>query len=133
MKSRATLSEASDHNAIYFCNCANHRRNINTIWEMSNSQGTKVRRFKELAELGVQYFNWIFEGPIRANIGEILKVVAFFPSFVNEEDNERVFRVVPKEELYHVLTNFKKKRSLGLYGWTIEFYLDFFELLGDIF
>jgi hypothetical protein len=42
-----------------------------------------------------------------------------------------MFKPVSKEELLHVLTTFKKDKSLGPDRWTVEFYLSFFELLGE--
>jgi hypothetical protein len=131
MKSQATWLEFGDQNTKFFQNFSNHRKRINTIWEMTNTEGNKVRGFKELADLGIQHFKGIFEEPTSANIGEILRVISLFPRLVNEEDNERMFMSVTKEELLYVLSTFKKDRSLGLDGWTVEFFLDFFDLLGE--
>ena len=38
---------------------------------------------------------------------------------------------VTKEELLYVLSSFKKDRSPGLDGWTVELFIDFFDLLGE--
>jgi len=38
---------------------------------------------------------------------------------------------VSKEELEATIKWFKKDKSPGLDGWTIEFYISFFEILGD--
>lgn len=38
---------------------------------------------------------------------------------------------VTKEELGAAIKWFKKDKSPGPYGWTIEFYIDFFDILGD--
>eukprot|EP01018_Ginkgo_biloba_P020451 Gb_39782 [translate_table: standard] len=98
---------------------------------MTNSYGIKVRKFKDLAELGVLHFKRIFEESVGANIVEIPKVLSYFPRMENEEDNARVFREVSKEELFHILSTFRKDRSLGPDGWTANFFLDFFDLLSD--
>jgi hypothetical protein len=50
---------------------------------------------------------------------------------VGEEENERMYRAVTREELIYVLNSFKKDRSPGLDGWTVEFYIEFFDLLGE--
>jgi hypothetical protein len=108
---------------------SNHGRNINIIWEMIKSEGNKVRGFKELEDLGFQHF----KEHIGTNIVERLKVIPFFPGWVTDDDNERMFRPITKEDLHHVITNFKKNGSPSPYGWTIESYLYFFELLdGDL-
>jgi hypothetical protein len=35
------------------------------------------------------------------------------------------------EEIKKVLEGFSKDKSLGLDGWTVEFFLNFFELVGE--
>jgi hypothetical protein len=73
----------------------------------------------------------VFKEPIRANIEEIHKVASYLPRLVGEEDNERMYRAVTREELLYVLNFFKKDRSPGPDDWTVEFYIEFFDLLGD--
>ena len=46
-------------------------------------------------------------------------------------DNENLYKEVSKEDLLKVLHYFQKYRSLGPEGWTIEFFMDFFNLLGE--
>lgn len=78
MKSRATWLESGDQNTKFFQNYANHRKNINTIWEMPempNPNGVKVRGFKALAELGTTHFKNLLSEHAGANIGETLKVI----------------------------------------------------------
>lgn len=64
----------------------------------------------------MQKFKGIIKETKRANIEEILKVVSYFPKMVNDEENERLFRIITKEELLFVLNSFKKDRSSGLDG-----------------
>jgi hypothetical protein len=54
-----------------------------------------------------------------------------FPSLVNEEDTLLLERPCTKEELWEVLKLFAKDKSLGPDGWTVEFFIHFFELVGD--
>jgi len=67
--------ESGDQNTKFFQNYANHRKNINTIWEMPNPEGVKVRGFKAWPT----YFKILLSEPAGVNIGEILKVISFFP------------------------------------------------------
>jgi hypothetical protein len=53
-----------------------------------------------------------------------------FPIFVDEEGNIDLFAEVGMEELKETLHSFQKDKISGPDGWTIEFYLGFFELLG---
>jgi hypothetical protein len=84
-----------------------------------NKQGWKQGSgFHDLENMGVHHFKEIFKEPDRENLGEILKVVSYFPIFVNEEENNILYRPVTKEELMFVLSTFQKDKSPGLDGWT---------------
>jgi hypothetical protein len=50
---------------------------------------------------------------------------------VTEENNVDLFKTISKEELLGVLSLFKKDKSPGRDGWNVDFFLNFFELLGD--
>jgi hypothetical protein len=63
-----------DNNTKSFHKYANHRRNMNTIWEISKPNRNKVNSFKEIAEVGKQHFKTLFKDPKIANIGEIMKI-----------------------------------------------------------
>eukprot|EP00253_Pinus_taeda_P012058 PITA_12058 len=61
----------------------------------------------------------------------IINVANHFPRFVEEDDIEALNDPVTKEELEGVLKWFKKDKRPGPDGWTIEFYLAFYEVLGQ--
>jgi hypothetical protein len=45
LKSRATWIDWGIKIPIFFQNFANHRKSVNTIWELSNKEGRKVNNF----------------------------------------------------------------------------------------
>lgn len=47
----------------------------------------------------------------------------------NDADNEMLYKPVTEEELLGVLKSFKKNKSPGPDGWTIEFLTHFYELI----
>eukprot|EP00253_Pinus_taeda_P003996 PITA_03996 len=51
--------------------------------------------------------------------------------FFNDDEAKALFAPVTSGELEGTLKWFKKDKSLGLDGWTIEFYLAFYDLLGQ--
>jgi hypothetical protein len=61
----------------------------------------------------------------------IFKVISLFPRWINCDENERMLRLVSKEDLLHVITTFKKHGRLGPNGWTIGFCLYLFNLLAE--
>jgi len=54
-----------------------------------------------------------------------MKIALYFPRFVEEEDNLKVM----EEELKAFRSNLQKGKSPGPDGWTVEFYLEFFDII----
>lgn len=54
-----------------------------------------------------------------------------FPRLVKEEDNQ--LDPISKEELEAILKGMEKDKSSGPDGWTMEFYLGFFDLIWMIY
>jgi hypothetical protein len=50
---------------------------------------------------------------------------------INEEEVRVLHSPVNLEELKEVLSLFKKEKILGPDGWTIEFFIHFFDLVGE--
>lgn len=72
----------------------------------------------------------LFKELVENHIAKHTRVVRLFPHYFDHEASERVGALVRKEEL-KILTGFKKEKSLGSDGWTVEFYLKKFEFLGN--
>ena len=87
---------------------------------------------KGLKALGVRYFSKIFKDDGHTNIEAQLKVIRLFPSFLqHHEDFESFTWQISMEEIELALKSFKKDKSPGPDGWPVEFFLDFFDLLGN--
>jgi hypothetical protein len=56
---------------------------------------------------------------------------SLFPRFVDEEDISLLDQPCTKSEIWEVLKLFSKDKSPGPDGWTVEFFTQFFDLLGD--
>jgi hypothetical protein len=54
----------------------------------------------------------------------------FFPRFVEEEDNKTLMEEVSEEELKEVLHSFQKDKSPGLDGWSMDFLVGLYDLIG---
>jgi hypothetical protein len=50
---------------------------------------------------------------------------------VTVDDLHNLEKVVKKEEIYEILKGFTRDKSPGPDGWTVEFFLNFFELVGQ--
>eukprot|EP00253_Pinus_taeda_P008313 PITA_08313 len=131
LRSRAIWLKAGDENSKFFHNFAKGRKVSNTIWSLPHPEGGLADNFNKLSQLGTAHFRGLFRNPPGANLVEIIEVASHFPRFVTEEDSEELMNPVTMEELESTLKWFKKDKSPGPDGWTIEFYLAFFEQIGQ--
>jgi hypothetical protein len=118
-----------DLNTKYFHCFANNRRIQNTIWDIKGADDVWTSDPMEIQREGVKYFSDIFKKPVDSNITQMLKVINLFPRYFSEEDGQALFKEVTTDEILGVLKGFKKDKSPGPDGWSVEFYLEFFELL----
>lgn len=69
--------------------------------------------------------------PREANLLEIMRVAEHFPKFVDEGEEGELTKEVSLGELEAPIRGFQRDKSSGLDGCSIEFYLAFFDLLGQ--
>lgn len=106
LKSRAIWLASGDENTKCFHAYARGRKVQNTIWEMSDDRGDRVSDFDGISSLGVNHFKKLFLNPSGTSIAEIVKIVGLFPSFVDEEGNEKLRREVLASKLLSTLHSF---------------------------
>lgn len=131
LRSRAIWLTEWDDNTKFYHNFANVRKVINTIWALNNEQGHLVSSQKDLTKLSIEHFRNIYKAPRAANMLEIMQIAEHFPRFVHQEDTKDLLKEVMMEELGATVKWFKKDKIPGPDGWTIEFYIAFFEILGE--
>lgn len=129
LRSRAIWLKAGDDNTRFFHNYAKCRKVQNTIWNIPLLEGGVANSFNKLSHLGSSHFRNLYKQPPGSTIADIIKIVGHFPRFVNEEEAEVLYDLVTPGELESTLKWFKKEKSLGPDGWTIEFYIAFYDLL----
>jgi hypothetical protein len=84
-----------------------------------------------MAKIGKKFFEDLYKAENKATIEEVIRMVQYFPRFTSEEDNRMLMEKVTVEELKVLLNSFQKDKSLGPDGWTIEFFLGFFDSIGQ--
>jgi hypothetical protein len=62
---------------------------------------------------------------------EQVEVAGCFNRWINEDEARALYEPVSEKELKLVLNLFKREKSPGPDGWTVEFYLHFFDLIKD--
>ena len=83
-----------------------------------------------LKAAAVEFFAEIFKEDVTPHIMEQLEVIKLFPTYFDVETTEGVGKAIILEEVESVQNSFAKDKSRGPDGWTIEFYLTFFYLVG---
>ena len=85
LKSKAIWLECGDENTNFFHSYARGRKALNTIWSLENSLGRRLESFEDLAGLGVEHFQHLFQALVDAQLVDILRITQVFPRFVGEE------------------------------------------------
>ena len=64
-------------------------------------------------------------------ISNILEVLRLFQRMILQEMNEEITKEISEEEVNHLLHSFQKGESTGLDGFTLEFYLGFYDCIKE--
>lgn len=130
LRSRAIWMHEGDENTNFYHKFSNGRKEVNTIWQLQNEQGQIVNTFPQLSELATSHFKHTYSAPRDTNLAEIIKVAQLFPRFVEQEEGDELTKEVTLKEMEATLKWFKKDKIPRPAGWSIEFYLDFFDTIG---
>ena len=84
-----------------------------------------------LKKLGKEHFSYLFSDDKSFDIAEQLNVVRLFLHMTTDEDINCFLKPISGPEVEAVLRGFKKDKSLGPDGWPVEFFLAFFDLVGE--
>jgi hypothetical protein len=102
----------------------------NTIWGLKDHTCRNLSSFEGLARLGSQHFKYLYSADRRVSLDAIIQMELLYPHFVEEEDNLDLMKGVKEAELKEVLYKFQKDKILELYGWSMDFFVGLYDLLG---
>jgi hypothetical protein len=131
IRSRAIWVQSGDQNNKFFHQFANHRRNRKYIWEVCDVSGTIHKGQKAIAEEAVNYYKSFFKSSLPDISTDQVGVASQFTKMLNEDEARDLYKPVTLMELKSILTLFKKEKSPGPDGWTVEFFLHFFDLVSE--
>ena len=66
-----------------------------------------------------------------SNIADQLKVIRLFLTFSQDEEVDSFLKPITPQEVEVVLKGFKKDKNPGPDGWPVDFFLSFFDLIGE--
>jgi hypothetical protein len=82
--------QARDEKTKFFHRFVNHRKASNSNWSIERRDGTKATSFLEIVEEGTTHFKALFKADSKATIDSIIQIVGLFPSFIDQEGNEKL-------------------------------------------
>lgn len=99
--------------------------------ENKTRDGEWVHSFNYVAGEGVRHFQNLFMEKRGRLIQEILDVLSKIPSMFTEEMNLVPEEIVSEQEVLVALSLMQKGKSHGPDGFTVEFFIGFYELLKE--
>ena len=129
-KSRLKWIESGDRNTKYYHQFANHRRIHNHIWDLQTMDGTTIAKQGDLEKEAYAYFKNAYKAQGDLSIISQLELIQKYPRMFGEEAGNKLFDPVSLKEIHTTLKAFELSKSPGPDGWTVEFFLHFFDLMG---
>eukprot|EP00253_Pinus_taeda_P009171 PITA_09171 len=129
LKSRAIWMKEGDRNSKIFHNFANSRREKNSIWKISDGKGGFLYSQQDITNEAVEFFKNQYKRSKEFKIQDILWGIDLFPWMFDGDLNDHIFQPVSEEELLATMKSFKRDKSPGPDGWTIVFFIHFFDLI----
>jgi hypothetical protein len=93
--------------------------------------GVLINKQEDLLKEATNYFKTSYKAPSTLKTIDQCKITDLFPQMLDEEESCSMYEPVTLEELLEVLSHFKKEKSPGPDGWTSEFFIFFFDLIGE--
>jgi hypothetical protein len=129
-KSRAIWITSGDKNTKFFHWFTSFQRNKKHIWEIDDESGKAHSHLEDINNVAINHYKSYYQAFESNLIGDQVETARLFPRMVKEEDATTLEKPCTKEEILEVLKGFTKDKSHGLDGWTVEFFLRYFELVG---
>lgn len=132
-RSEAIWIRSDDQNINFFHNFTNFRRNRKFDWEIMDDEGNLHSRQKNKKVEVVKHFKNFFKEQGDPSTIDQVSVAAKFSRLITEVEAEVLYALIQMVELRDILSKFKVEKSPGSDGWTVEFFLHFFDLFeGDL-
>jgi len=131
LRSRATWLKSGDSNTKYFHNLASLNRSKKSIWSIDSEERGTVRGIEEIKAEAVSFFKSQYKASSALNLPDKITTAGLYPTYFSTEEVTEIYNPVTLSEIKDILIHFKRERSPGPDGWTTEFFIFFFDLVGE--
>jgi len=121
---------SGDKNTKFFHKYASYRHNKKHIWEVKDESDQVFIGQEDIKGEAMRHFSTFFKES-QLSIMDQIEAVRLYPRLTTDEEVHALEKTVSKVEILEVLKGFTKEKSHGPDGWTIEFFLHFFDLVAD--
>jgi len=97
-----------------------HRRHVNRITHLEDSQGNLVREHCKIEEDLLNYYQDLFTEPQRDRMEAIRKVTRHIPALVTPEQNAALTRPITQEEVDQAVKAMPAGKAPGPDGFTVD-------------
>jgi hypothetical protein len=129
LKSRMLWLAGGDKNTRFFHRVASSRRSKKHLWDIEDEDGNLHHSQKDIKTMAYNHFKSFFQVAYAPSLASQIETTSLFPKMVSNEEALALESPCSKEELLEVIKGFKKEKSPGPDGWSVELYLHFFDLM----
>lgn len=112
LKSRDIWFREGDRNTKFFHKFSNHRRKINSIWEITDAEDNRFQTQQDICRATVHDFERVYCRRDLDSVEDQIWGVDVYPSMFDEDANTDLFKAVLGEEILGVFKCLKRDNSL---------------------
>jgi hypothetical protein len=129
IKSRMLWLAGGDKNTRFFHRVACSRRAKKQIWEIEDSTGSIYHSQAEIKSAAYSYYKSFYKAPPAPSLAAQTQTASLFPRMISPEEANLIHAPCTKEELLAIIKSFKREKSPGPDGWSVELFLFHFDLM----
>jgi hypothetical protein len=121
-KSRVQWLKEGERNTKFFHRSMVHRRYINRITQLEDTQGNPILDHASIEVELVNYYKDLLSEPLRDRMSAISKITWHIPSLITKEHNETLMRPITQEEVDQAVKEMPLGKAPGPDGFTTNFF-----------
>jgi exonuclease III len=121
-KSRVQWLKEGERNTKFFHRTAVHRRHVNRITHLEDSQGNTIREHAKIEEELIHYYRDLLTEPKEDRTEAIQRITRHIPTLVTPQQNAALTRPITQEEVDQAVSEMPSGKAPGPDGFTTDFF-----------